>query len=654
MSNCEITIVHLAPPQITSCGDFVYRLKQPDYELGRLPGVVTASITNICSARLDLIRNADVLIIQLLGDPDLLSVIMERRQRRLSTVFEISDNFMDFQPHNPAARFYEVPENRACILQLISQCDAIQVTVPPLAEKYSRYNRRVRVFQNRMSSLGKHVGNNMNPVVGWGGSFGHYEDVREAAPYITDWIKRHPDVIFSLMGDSKFATLFSDIPKHQFRYRLPGDIDYYYDFVQSLDIGLVIARDDEFNLCRSDVKFMEYASRAVVPVCSDIPTYNRTLRHGETGLLFSDYSEMTSQLDRLVADKNFREQIAENAFNYIKNERMEAEGARERLEFYQELICESGGRGSLTEDMMASLPSLKKSEGSSHYLHEISIAENAMYNGMISQFTRGDQGNAAAFYRDALDAEPDSFLANFYFGVLVADTNPGDAEIHLGKAHSIWPGSCEVNLKAALLQAQAGNVDKTISMLDKLKSDHPSYAPAHMALGNYYFNSGDYEKAYVNYKAALAANPYFEPAMVKLGAIMTARNELVDAESHYRDAIEISPRDATARAGLAAIEFSNGKFAESAHHFNIALDSVCDAAVIAADILNTAKKLYANKKYEIAISLLKNAEMKIPGNADILFWLARAQEKNNDTQGARDTWRKLLLADPEGRYSKYI
>ncbi|MFC1474619.1 hypothetical protein ACFLQK_01120, partial [bacterium] len=130
MIDKEITIVHVAPPQITAGGDFVYRLTQPDQALARIPRVISASITNILTNRLKLITETDILVLQMLGDPDLLPIIINRKKRGLPTIFEISDNFLDFQPSNPAAGFYEIPENRACLMQIISLCDAVQATTP--------------------------------------------------------------------------------------------------------------------------------------------------------------------------------------------------------------------------------------------------------------------------------------------------------------------------------------------------------------------------------------------------------------------------------------------------------------------------------------------------------------------------------------------
>lgn len=645
--------MQVAPPQITGGGDFVYRLKQPDHALGQLPGVTAASITNICSSRLELVLHCDVLIIQLLGDPDMLPVILERRERGLPTVFEISDNFMNFQPHNPAARFYNVPENRACLLQLIGESDSVQVTVPPLADKFSRYNSRVRVFPNRMASTGEIEKNNDRLIVGWGGSFGHYKDIKEAVPYIIDWLKGRPDAAFALMGDAKFAALFSEIPEDRFIYRPPGDLDAYYDFVQTLDIGLVIARDDEFNLCRSDVKFMEYASRAAVPVCSRIPTYTRTVREGETGLLFGDYSEMTAHLDRLADEPEYRKRIAENAYSYIVNERMESEGAGERLAFYTELLDEAGGRGTLNPEKLAACPSLVKAADSSHFMHEFSTAETLLHNGMISQFAHSDMEKAASFYKKSLELIPDYFLANLYYAGLLSATDTRAALAHIQEARRLWLSSCEAEMSLSMVYANAGDTGKALDSMQALRERLGKYAPAHMALANYYYNTGDTDAATALYEAALDANPHFEPAMVKLGEICIRRQQYEAAEKHYLGAMEIMPDDPSARAGLATVRTRTGRYAEAADLFISAIKEARDASAVAADVLLAGKKLYAGKEYRKAAELLRTAESKIHGNAEIAFWLMRTLEKTGDKKGAAEARRKLRLYDAGDRFSRY-
>ncbi|MEW5947134.1 MAG: hypothetical protein AB1742_13135 [bacterium] len=106
-----ILVAHVAAPQPAETGDFVYRVIQPDRALGTVPGFATVSLMNISPWKNRILRDADVAVLQMLGDPDLLPVVAERKRRGKVTVFEVSDNFFSFQETNPARAFYDNPDS---------------------------------------------------------------------------------------------------------------------------------------------------------------------------------------------------------------------------------------------------------------------------------------------------------------------------------------------------------------------------------------------------------------------------------------------------------------------------------------------------------------------------------------------------------------
>lgn len=627
MRDAKLTIVHIAPPQITTGGDFVYRLRQPDAALGRLPGVAAASITNLCSQRMEMISDADVLIIQLLGDPDLLPVVLARRRAGRPTVFEISDNFLNFQPSNPAAAFYENPENRACILQLISECDAVQTTVPALKDIFSACNGRIEVFENRMESLGDPERPDGPLVVGWGGSIGHYEDLRASAPPLIDWLSRHPEAHLAIMGDETFASLFSNAPAGRFRHTPPGSLEDYYKFVRTLHIGVAPLKDDPFNLCRSDVKFMEYASRGAVPVCSNVPTYNRTLKDGETGFLFDTIDEMISILDRLAADPGLRRTVARRAFKYIRDERMEDDGARARLEFYKSLFRDGRPAGTLSEERFGSIKSLGRTPGSSHYLHTFSNSERHIYNGLVFQFNRLEPEKAEASFRSAIRLDPNSYQAHLYLGNLLLNRNRKESESALRRAAGAWPESCEARMRLASLLAAKSDAEDASNLIRSIRRDCPKYAPAFSAEAEYLLTNGKTGEAAAFLEESLKANPYYAPAAMRLGAHMLETGNHQRAESLFRRAAETNPRLPGARYGLAASLAAAGREDEAADEFIEAIRLDPDSEPVVDAFLDIPLSRYKTGNLSGAKKLLLLALEAAPAQAKLLFWTARVTER---------------------------
>jgi tetratricopeptide (TPR) repeat protein len=650
MRDIELVIVDIAPPQIASGGDFVYRLWQPGAALGRQPGTAVASITNICSRRAELVEGADILVLHLLGDPDLLPIITARRKAGRPTVFEISDNFLHFQPSNPAAAFYESPENRAIILQLISMCDAVQTTVPALKEIFSQYNGRIEVFENRMDSLGDPGRPDAPVVVGWGGSFGHYEDMRAVAPALIDWLGSREDAALAIMGDSEIAALFSRAPRDRFSHTSIGSLKDYYNFVQTLHIGIAPLKEDPFNHCRSDVKFMEYASRGAVPVCSNAPTYNRTLRNGKTGFLFDTNDEMISILDRLASDPELRRATARNAFEYIRDERMEDAGARERLEFYRSLIGAGRPAGTLTVRGLRSIRQLEPTRGSCHFVHKYSPAELNVYNGLVYQFGHRDAEKAEASFRDAVSLEPDSFFAHFYLGNLLRAGKRDESEKALRRAAALYPLSCETRTKLAALLFTMSKKEEALELVRSVQRSCAEFAPAWFAEGEYLASEGRNEEAIPFFEKALAANPYFIRAAMRVGAHCLENGGFFRAEEIFRRVMEVNPRNVHARCALASALKALGRDEAAAGEYVEALRLEPDYKIAAEVFLSIPLKRYKAGEFKAAAELIARALEASPDQPELLFWMARATERAGGPGDAVSFWQRLAAADKSGRY----
>jgi len=103
-------------------------------------------------------------------------------------------------------------------------------------------------------------------------------------------------------------------------------------------VGLAPLEDTDFNRCRSDVKFVEYASCFVAPVLADAAPYRAHARHGDNALLFKDNHELLAILEGLHADLAAARALAERAFDYATTKRLAADHVGKRAHFYQNLL----------------------------------------------------------------------------------------------------------------------------------------------------------------------------------------------------------------------------------------------------------------------------------------------------------------------------
>jgi len=107
---------------------------------------------------------------------------------------------------------------------------------------------------------------------------------------------------------------------------------------------------------KSDLKFIECAGHGVSVLAS--PTvYDKTIENGKTGLIYNSVEEFEEKLVKLIEDVNFRRELANNAYNYVAENRLLSMHYQERADWYQEMLCKLP---QLNEDLQYRVPELFK------------------------------------------------------------------------------------------------------------------------------------------------------------------------------------------------------------------------------------------------------------------------------------------------------
>ena len=320
-------------------GDQRYRLHQPAAALGELEGVEVYELHPHARPRDALVLAADVVVLLMGMDVELLRLVHQRRLLGKPTVLEVNDWLPGVQRCNPVHANWNDSRAWQLLSQLLDHCDAVQVSSQGLADRLAPLAPRLQVLANQLPQVPPYQPRTgPGPVrIGWGGSAGHVDDLAAIAPALVSWLERHDNVQLEVMADPLFESLFEQAPAGRFRYLAAGSLDHYYKWLSDLDIGLAPLLPSDYNHCRSDVKFLEYASRGVVPVLQRSPTY-AGVRDGETGLLFRDTDELLSLLDGLVANPMRRQRLAAAAHGHVLAERRLEQHVPQQLAFYRQLL----------------------------------------------------------------------------------------------------------------------------------------------------------------------------------------------------------------------------------------------------------------------------------------------------------------------------
>jgi predicted Zn-dependent protease len=167
--------------------------------------------------------------------------------------------------------------------------------------------------------------------------------------------------------------------------------------------------------------------------------------------------------------------------------------------------------------------------------------------------------DAEGFYRRAVEADPQSFLAHLSLGLLLARQNKlSDARSELAAATSLDPGDAGPAVKARAWRALAQidrNSDATEAsndLLEALKLS-PETPDDTLLAANLADQAGEYAAAETAYRRVLAKNPKSALANSGLAHLLIVRKLYPEAETLIRTALEQAPDDPALTAQLAAV-----------------------------------------------------------------------------------------------------
>lgn len=119
--------------------------------------------------------------------------------------------------------------------------------------------------------------------------------------------------------------------------------DAYIQNIRNIDVGLCPLYPTEFNMSKSDIKVVEYASWGIPAIIPHYITYTRNWSSEINCLSYRNQEEFVKQCTRLHTDKKLRAKLGEAAFDYVSKNRI-AENSpdnKRRYDFYRNLVLET-------------------------------------------------------------------------------------------------------------------------------------------------------------------------------------------------------------------------------------------------------------------------------------------------------------------------
>jgi tetratricopeptide (TPR) repeat protein len=339
-------------------------------------------------------------------------------------------------------------------------------------------------------------------------------------------------------------------------------LDDYLGFLQKLDIGIAPLQDNPYNRCRSDVKFLEYASRGVVPVLSSLAPYKASVQQGETGFLYDSPQQLLSILSTLACDAGLRDRISKAAYTYVKRCRIEDIHAESRLAFYSSLIQ----KGKDSSALHPEVPLVRRVEDADYFEVATSNVETLILEG-INHEVAGVYEDAFKTYHRAAEENPDYSLPWFWLGYYSLRKGNPDASQWFDEAIKRNPYSlraCWLKVKAL----QDGDPMTALQVLADLLKLWPAYTPAAVSMAELLESHGVYAEAMHWYNEALRSNPFCSPAAFGLGRIYNLQGETEQAGIGFGTAADLAPIWAEAQYRMARWCFSRNDLEQAAEYCN--------------------------------------------------------------------------------------
>lgn len=248
----------------------------------------------------------------------------------IKTVLEMDDDLFHIPKHNPAHPYWQLKVQRRCLQAQLAKADAIIVSTMPLKnvlveqgvdpDKISICLNHLHpsVWGDALFTKQELYDNGDYTIIGWQGSQTHDVDFKEAIPAIQQLLDEYPKLLVRFFGSIPL-TIQGKIHPTRFQWVRGVPFDRYpFTLVHmNFDIGIAPIVDNIFNRSKSNLKWLEYASRRIPCVASRVYPYATSITHGVTGYLAGSTEEWYAALRQLLESPKLRRQIGQQAYDHV-------------------------------------------------------------------------------------------------------------------------------------------------------------------------------------------------------------------------------------------------------------------------------------------------------------------------------------------------
>lgn len=270
-------------------------------------------------------------------DPDLLlfcrysgpmAEVMTAWARRdgVAVMYHLDDDLLNVPRELGEAKFksHNAPERLASCRHLLAESSLVYCSAAPLRDKVRSHGLKAPVISGALNASASAIAPAaLRPVrkVGYMGSSSHGADLAMVAPAVAAYLREFPQVTFEVFGAIPLPPEFAELSGQVVRLE---PVRGYQEFIQAFaarewDIGICPLLQMPFNLCKSNLKWLEYTSVGTAVIASAATVYDDCCAGG-CGILADCPEEWLAALRRLTLDPKLRHEQVRRAQMKLEQE----------------------------------------------------------------------------------------------------------------------------------------------------------------------------------------------------------------------------------------------------------------------------------------------------------------------------------------------
>lgn len=325
-----------------------YRIRQPGHRIIERGWPAGLSNEQPAEELEFALQKSDIVVSQHVSEAFL--EYLKNRGPNQKVIFDHDDNVFKVSPYNPAYQVsgpneveveypdgqklrlwengkagFDMVRNRKrlfLVSEILKNVDLVTTPSSVLSGVFKSYGaKKVKVIKNFVD------GRVWKPVrlekdglirIGYQGGWSHYEDWHEIGEALVDVMARHRNTILVIMGQTYPGTL-KDLPEGRVQTESWAPFEVYpWKFkTLNIDIGIAPLANNEFNICKSEIKWEEYSALGIPTVASNVPPYSLSIAHGKTGMLASGKDEWSEYLSALIESEERRRALGDAARAHV-------------------------------------------------------------------------------------------------------------------------------------------------------------------------------------------------------------------------------------------------------------------------------------------------------------------------------------------------